>query len=110
MSNSFPKVYSARIEENQGFDAPEPIPEINGWSVFKQQNSETYIIQHNLGLSNPDRQLHIVAMPVGRPFGKFDRVLKLESNESNQFLITTWVWPELTTLTSAFTFIAVHHQ
>ena len=57
------KIYSANIEENQGFNNPVPVADIEGWTVWKQQQTEIYVIKHNLGLTNPERQLHIVATP-----------------------------------------------
>jgi hypothetical protein len=100
---SNPKVYSARIERNQGYSTPEAIPEISGWTVWKQEQSEIFIIQHNLGLRNPDRQMHIVATPVSRHVE-----LVVGPVESNQFTISSYV-PGGGPALSTFMFIAVHH-
>ena len=97
------KIYSANIEENQGFDNPAPIVEIDGWTVWKHQQTEIYVITHNLGLANPERQLHIVATPMEK-----DTVLIIESIESNQFTVSTWNIHGASK-DSSFMFIAVHN-
>jgi len=101
---SNPAIYSAKIEEGQGFSNPEPIADISGWSVWKQEQTEIYVIKHNLGLADPDRQLHIVATPM-----ELDTILVVERVESNQFTISTWTAQNSSPKDSAFMFIAVQH-
>lgn len=91
-------IYSANIGRNQGFDAPESIDGLNDWTVDKEGQTEIYNIHHNLGLSNPDRQLHIVATTRGLDGSAVE--LLVAGNDSNSFTIITW---------ASFTFIAVLH-
>jgi hypothetical protein len=84
--NTAPKTFSAKIEANQGFDSPEPIAGLNGWTVWKQSQTEIYVIEHNLGLSEPDRQLHIVATTMTT-----NTIVNIESIESNRFRVSTWL-------------------
>ena len=97
------KIYSANIKKNQGFDNPEPIADIEGWSVWKQQQTEIYIIKHELGLDNPERQLHIVATPM-----ESNTIIIVESIEADQFTVSTW-HPNGVSKNSSFMFIAVHN-
>lgn len=96
----FASLYTAHISKNQGFDNPAPIADIEGWTVWKQQQTEIYVIQHNMGLTDPLRQLHVVATPM-----ESNTVLVIESMESNQFTISTWL-PNGGSKSSAFMFIA----
>lgn len=80
----FTSIFSAHIEENQGFDNPEDIIDIEGWTVWKQQQSEIYLIKHNLGLTDPKRQLHVVASPTEE-----NTILTIINMESDQFIIST---------------------
>ena len=93
-------LFSAKIEANQGFDNPAEIPEIEGWTVWKQHQTEIYVIKHNLGLANPERQLHIVATPM-----ESNTIIIIESIEADQFTISTW-HPNGGSKDSPFMFIA----
>lgn len=94
-------LFSAKIDSNQGFDNPTPIADLDGWTVWKQQQTEIYVIRHNLGLTNPGRQMHIVATPMDA-----NTILVIESVERDQFTVSTWL-PGPTSTDSAFMFIAV---
>jgi len=94
------KIFSAKIEANQGRINPAQISEINGWTVWKMDQIELYIVKHNLGLTDPERQMHIVATPE-LP----DTFLTITSVESNQFTVYTW-GPNSALKDSAFMFIA----
>ena len=97
----FTSLFSAHIEENQGFDNPVPISDIKGWTVWKQQQTEIYVIKHDLGLTDPKRQLHVVATPM-----EANTILVIESIENNQFTISTWL-PSGGSKNSSFMFIAI---
>jgi len=58
-----PAIYSGHITAQQGFSAPTSFDGPAGWTVFKQNQTEIYIVTHNLGLANPEHDLHIVATP-----------------------------------------------
>ena len=98
------KVYSAVIEESQGFDNPEPIDGLEGWTVWKQSQTEIYLIKHNLGMTNPSHQLHLIAKPMNP-----DIILKIESNNSNQFVISTWLPGDMPAMT-ALMFCAIQYS
>lgn len=98
-----PEIYSAKIEQQQGLDDPSPLPDIPGWYVEKLSQTESYHIVHNMNLSDPDRQLHIVVTP--QEHGTFALV---SVNQSNSFTITTWgTGQDPTPKDSAFMFVAV---
>lgn len=105
---SNPIIYSARIERDQGTttppdQTPEPIRDITGWAVWKHYQLEIYEIQHNLGLSEPEKQMHVVASPMEN-----NTIVTVEEIESNGFTISTWS-TAATPKASAFMFIAVHY-
>lgn len=100
----FISIYSAKIEANQGQVSPEPIIDIEGWTVWKQDQLEIYKIIHNLGLTNPERQMHVVATPMDT-----DTILIISNMESNQFTVSTWK-PGAVAKESAFMFIATHRS
>ena len=95
-----PKIVSAKIESGDGFAAPVPIPDIEGWTVWKEHQTEIYKITHNLGLTDPERQMHVVATPMD-----FDTILVVQHIGSNDFIISAW-GPGTTPKASAFMFIA----
>ena len=111
-------IFSASIAAHQGETDPEQgendpanIPEINGWKVLRQGNDEFYKIIHNLGLTDPERQMHIVAIPVATP-DTHNTILTIEHVGSNDFTISTgFPMPpgdnSLMAKQSAFMFIAV---
>ncbi|MCF6235986.1 MAG: hypothetical protein L3J70_06380 [Gammaproteobacteria bacterium] len=101
------KTYSAYIDKHQGFNSPEPIPNIEGWTVWKMEQTEIYKITHNLELTNPEHQLHIIATPMNA-----NTILIIDSVASNEFTISTWRsdsgrLDDRFTTASSFTFIAV---
>lgn len=94
--------FSAHIGANQGIDNPAAIPDVQGWTVWKQSQTEIYIIKHDLGLTDPERQLHIVATPMDT-----ETIIVVSSIESDQFTISTWA-PGSIPKASAFMFIATY--
>ncbi len=112
-------IFSATIAVNQGETHPDQgdndpadIPEISGWKVLKPSGTiEFYKIIHNLGLTDPERQMHIVATPVATP-DIHNTILTIEHVGSNDFTISTgYPMPpgdnSLMEKQSAFMFIAV---
>lgn len=103
------KVYSGYIRAQQGFDAPEPFDGPPGWTVFKQQQTEIYVVQHNLALSHPEAQLHITVT------ARNTFVLPVVSVANNSFTVSTWqLWagtPQAPVPTqSDFMFVAVWYS
>jgi hypothetical protein len=96
------KFFSAHVDGSQGFQNPEPLADIPGWTVWKKGQTEIYEITHNLGLVNPDRQMHIVATPM-----KPNIKLCVESVEKDHFTISTW---GNTSQSSSFMFIAIQYS
>ena len=99
----FRTIFSARIEANQGFNAPAPILDIEGWTVYKSEQTEIYTITHNLGLSSPERQMHIAATPMD-----INTTLAIQDIGSNSFTISTWSSDNSLPKQSAFMFIATY--
>ena len=100
-SNS--RIFSANIAESEGFDTPAPIPSLPGWTVWKKGQTEIYVITHNLELSDPTRQMHIVATPKN-----YNAILSISSVDRNEFTVSTWNFNGATTR-SAFMFIAIYY-
>lgn len=100
-SNS--RIFSANIAESEGFDTPAPIPSLPGWTVWKKGQTEIYVITHNLELSDPTRQMHIVATPKN-----YNAILSISSVDRNEFTVSTWNFNGATTQ-SAFMFIAIYY-
>lgn len=98
-----PHIFSAKIDAGQGYSAPAEIVNITGWTVYKSEQTEIYTITHNLGLSNPAGQMHIVATPMD-----INTQLIVQSVESNSFTISTWTSNSLDAKQSAFMFIAIY--
>jgi hypothetical protein len=102
------KVYSGYIGAQQGFSAPAPFAGPPGWTVFKQQQTEIYVVQHNLALVRPEAQLH-VTVTAHATF-----VLPVVSVSSNSFTVSTWqLWagtPQAPApIQSDFMFVAVFY-
>jgi|GEM_PF-2544219 len=57
---STPQIFSGHVAAGAGFTAPAPFDGPAGWTVFKNGQTEIYEIHHNLHLSNPAKQLHVV--------------------------------------------------
>ena len=103
--SSNPRIYSAKINAQAGFDSPEPIPGLPGWTVWKQQQTEIYKIQHNLGLTSPETQLHIVATAM-----EINTILILQNITSNDFVISIWTPNNQAPKQSDFMFMAAHYR
>jgi hypothetical protein len=69
----------------RGFENPEPIEGLPGWTVWKEAQTEVYIVTHNLGLTNPGSQVELVAIPV-------DPEVRLEVFDigANSFQLVAW--------------------
>lgn len=107
------KIFSASIAVHQGDPDTVDIPEINGWKLSRPGMHEFYKITHNLGLTDPERQMHIVATPIATP-DIHNTILTIEHVGSNDFTISTgFPMPpgdnSLMAKQSAFMFIAVLH-
>lgn len=93
-------LFSAKINGGDGFDSPAPIVDLPGWTVFKQQQTEIYVITHNLGLCDPDRDMHVVVTPMSPHC-----IAIVESLDENSFRVSTWRTNEAP-MQSDFMFIA----
>lgn len=102
---SQPTLYSGQIGAEQGFDSPEPFNGPSGWTVFKSQQTEIYEVVHNLGLSNPQQQLHVAvtAMTPGV-------IANIDSVSANSFVISTWVASNQAPTATDLMFVAVYHS
>ncbi|MBZ2168712.1 MULTISPECIES: hypothetical protein [Marinobacter] len=94
-------LFSAKVNAGDGFDSPAPLADIPGWTVDKQSQTEIYVINHNLNLSSPDRDLHVVVTPM-TPLC----TAVVESLDANSFRVSTWTLGEAPTQTD-FMFIAM---
>jgi len=106
MSNSHSRtarIFSARIPADAGFNTPQPIPGLPGWTVSKKQQTEIYVITHNLHLKDPAQQMHVVASPMD-----VNTVLIVQNVEHDSFTISTWT-PNVAAKQSAFMFIAAYY-
>ena len=77
-------IFSAMIHAGAGFESPVPIEDIPGWTVDKQHQTGVYKIIHNLGLTNPLGQMHIVATP-----WRTNTFLTLTKVDSDYFVISS---------------------
>lgn len=93
--------YSAKVNAGDGFESPAPLADLAGWTVFKQQQTEIYVITHNLNLSNPEREMHVVATSMSPQA----RVVVERVNE-NSFTVSAWT-EHLGTIQTDFMFIAI---
>jgi hypothetical protein len=98
---SQPKIYSAKVNAAEGFDSPAPLADIPGWTVFKQQQTEMYIITHNLNLPDPERDLHVVATSMNSAAR-----VAIEYVKSDSFKISAWV-DNMAPVQTDFMFVAV---
>lgn len=57
-------IFSGRVHAADGFDSPVPSQGPSGWTVYKEQQTEIYLITHNLGLTDPEGQLHITVTAI----------------------------------------------
>lgn len=96
------KTFSAVIDAGAGFSEPVPVAGLAGWTVYKQGQTEIYKITHNLGLTNPALQLHIVATPMTP-----DTVLSIGNLSANHFVVSAWGASEFVPKETDFMFVAV---
>jgi hypothetical protein len=96
-------VYSGHVNADDGFTNPAPFDGPAGWTVFKAQQSEIYKITHNLHLTHPSKQLHVVVMPETVNVGI------TISQSPDAFTLTARRHTDGATLATSFSFIAVHH-
>lgn len=97
-------IYSAKVNAGDGFDALAPLTDISGWTVFKMGQTEIYQITHNLGLSDPERDMHVVATSMSAGVDVI-----VSSLAENSFTISAW-GEETTPTQTDFMFIAVHNR
>ena len=97
-------IYSAKINAGEGHSSPSQLADIPGWTVFKMHTTEVYEITHNLNLSDPERDLHIVATSMNS-----DATVVIGNLKSNSFIVNTWA-PDTAPIQADFMFIAKHNQ
>lgn len=102
------RIFSGNIRAQQGFDGPTAFDGPPGWTVDKQQQTELYIVTHNLQLPNPDEGLHVVVTT------KTQFVIPIVSVGKNSFTVTTWqLWAGMpqapAPAATDFMFMAAHH-
>ena len=95
------KIFSGRVNANDGFDSPASVHGPSGWSVDKHQQTEIYEITHNLNLKDPEEQLHITVTAM-----KSGVVINVEDVSANSFVVSTWIGQTVPT-DSDFMFVAV---
>lgn len=93
-------IYSARVEASDGFNAPAPLAGLPDWTVFKQQQTEIYLITHNLNLSDPELDMQVVATSMTPGV-----TVVVESIDANSFRVSSWT-DQLAAAETAFMFIA----
>jgi len=97
------KVYSGHVKADDGFAAPAAFDGPPGWTVFKSNQTEIYKITHNLHLTNPSKQLHVVltmeTLDVQAQIGQ----------SADSFTLTTLKGPGHVAAQTNFTFVAVHY-
>src|SRR3954462_5646483 len=96
-------IYSGHVNANDGFNAPAPFNGPAGWTVSKSQQTEIYKITHNLNLTKPHRQLHVV-ITANTP-----GVLPSVGQTANDFTITMMLMPQQAPAQTDFDFVAVHY-
>ena len=101
--SSHPTIYSGYIGENVGFSAPAPVTGSSGWTVFKMNQTEIYEVTHNLGLTHPKEQLHVVVQPM-----KYKVIADIQVDE-NSFTISTWWSDSGGSTNSDLMFIAAYY-
>lgn len=97
-------VVSAKIDAAQGADTPAPIADIPGWEVFKMEQTEVYEIRHNLGLSEPERDMHVTATSMTAGVAVVVSPLK-----ENSFIVSAW-GENQTPRQTDFMFIATYYE
>ena len=100
---SHPTIYSGYIGENDGFSSPAPVIGPSGWTVFKSNQTEIYEVTHNLGLSHPKKQLHVVVQTM-----KNNVIADIQVDE-NSFIISTWLSDSGGSTNSDLMFIAAYY-
>ena len=96
-------VFIGCIGINDGFKSPEPIPGLPGWTVYKSEQTEIYEVIHNLGLTNPNEQLHVFIHTFNP-----DTHSEIQS-AGNSFTISTWLNDSGGATGSDLTFTAVYN-
>jgi len=96
-------LYSGHINASDGFSAPVPFYGPPGWTVYKLQQTEIYRVIHNLHLTNPHKQLHVVVTTAD-----FD-VVPAVGHFADWFVVTTMKMPQLAAAQIDFDFVAVHY-
>ena len=94
------QIYSAKVEAGDGFSAPAPLAGLPGWTVFKQNQTEIYVITHNLNLSTPELDMQVVATSMTPGVS-----VVVESVDANSFRVSAWT-NELAAAETDFMFIA----
>lgn len=78
------EMFSGFIEANQGFNSPVSFSGPQGWTVFKQMQTEVYVVTHNLGIRDPKVHFH-VTVTTDTPF-----IIPFVTVAENGFKVTTW--------------------
>lgn len=97
-------IFSGRVNANDGFNSPVPVHGPSGWTVDKKLQTEIYEITHNLGLTDPEEQLHVIVTAM-----KSGVVINVEDVTANSFRVSTWIGDTAPT-DSDFMFIAVYYR
>jgi len=95
-------IFSAKVNAGDGFSSPVPLADLPGWTVYKSEQTEIYIITHNLNLSNPERELHVVATSMD-PRAH----VVIGGLTANSFTVSAWT-SDLAAIATDFMFVAVH--
>ena len=96
--------YSGHIDANDGFSQPAPFAGPPGWTVYKMQQTEIFKVTHNLNLTNPKKQLHIVVTPCTSGI-----LPAVTSHTANDFTITMLTAQNAAAQTD-FSFVAIYYR
>lgn len=97
-------IYSGYIEENEGFVLPSLFKGPPGWTVYKSNQTEIYQVIHNLELSNPESQLHVVVQTI-----KHSTISAIDKLAKNDFTISTWLSPHEASVSTSLMFVAIYY-
>jgi len=96
-------LYSGHINADDGFSAPFHFNGPPGWTVYKSNQTEIYKVTHNLHLTNPHRQLHVVVTT--KEWGVDPQL----GHGADSFTITMMKMPQIAPAQTDFDFVAVHY-
>jgi hypothetical protein len=93
-------LYSAKVNAAEGFSAPVALADLPGWTVFKMEQTEVYVITHNLDLTNPEREMQVVATSMNP-----EARVVVNNMRKNSFTVSAWT-QDLSPIQTDFMFIA----